>query len=57
MNIKKLIRKEFFIVVILLLIIFLFVKNINFFKNMHHFISKDFEQRLITKTYNYCKKD
>ena len=57
MNIKKLIRKEFFIIVILIFVIFLLIKNINFFKNLHQFISLDFEKRFVKKTYNYCDED
>lgn len=57
MNIKKIIHKEFFIIIILVFVIFLFIKNINFFKNIYHFFSQDFEKRFTKKAYNYCAKD
>ena len=56
MTLKKIINKEFFFFIIITFIIFIFIKNINFFKNLYHVAMSDFDNRMINKAYNYCGK-
>ena len=56
MTLKKIINKEFFFFMIITFVIFIFIKNISFFKNLYLVAISDFDKRMINKTYDYCGK-